>query len=169
MLVRDILSQQEGKRRMDYKIVHLLKSEWEGYRLPLNFTTNEYYDVSIKSQADGYTVSMKKTAFDQPVSHTQEEHDFPDKLYDTYRPNACAWGVIQDGELIAAIETEAEEWNNRLRITELCVSENYQKQGLGHALMEVAKEQARLEHRRAIILETLSCNVNAIGFYLHEG
>lgn len=45
----------------------------------------------------------------------------------------------------------------------------YQKRGIGRALMEVAKEQARLERRRAVILETQSCNVNAIGFYLHEG
>ena len=35
--------------------------------------------------------------------------------------------------------------------------------------MNVAKEQARREWRRAVILETQSCNANAIGFYLHEG
>ncbi len=35
--------------------------------------------------------------------------------------------------------------------------------------MEAAKEQAVRENRRAVILETQSCNVNAIGFYLHEG
>ena len=35
--------------------------------------------------------------------------------------------------------------------------------------MELAKNQARSEGRRAVILETQSCNVGAIGFYLHEG
>lgn len=44
-----------------------------------------------------------------------------------------------------------------------------QKQGIGHALMQIAKQQALLQKRRAIILETQSCNANAIGFYLHEG
>ena len=44
-----------------------------------------------------------------------------------------------------------------------------QKQGYGRALMEIAKQQARLARRRALILETQSANVNAIGFYLHEG
>lgn len=43
------------------------------------------------------------------------------------------------------------------------------RQGMGHALLAVAKEQAFLECRRAVILETQSCNVNAVGFYLHEG
>ena len=45
----------------------------------------------------------------------------------------------------------------------------FRKQGLGQALMEVAKKQALREHRRAVILETQSCNVNAVDFYLHEG
>ena len=35
--------------------------------------------------------------------------------------------------------------------------------------MELAKNQARSEGWRAVILETQSCNVDAIGFYLHEG
>lgn len=44
--------------------------------------------------------------------------------------------------------------NNRIRITELWVAEKYQKQGMGYVLVEMAKEQARRERRRAIILET---------------
>ena len=59
--------------------------------------------------------------------------------------------------------------NYGLRITELWVSEEHQEQGIGHALIEMAKEQARRERRRAVILETQSCNVNAIDFYQHEG
>ena len=69
---------------------------------------------------------------------------------------------------MAAIETNPELWSNRRRITELWVAKEYQNQGIGYALMEVAKDQARRERRRAIILETQSCNVNALGFYLHE-
>lgn len=77
--------------------------------------------------------------------------------------------MIKEEGLVAAIETEQELWSNRLRITELWVADNYQKQGIGHALIEIAKEQARRERRRAVILETQSCNVNAIDFYQHEG
>lgn len=35
--------------------------------------------------------------------------------------------------------------------------------------MDKAKEIAARQGRRALILETQSCNTNAIGFYLHEG
>ena len=45
----------------------------------------------------------------------------------------------------------------------------FRKQGLGHALMEVAKKQAIREHRRAVILETQSCNERAIAFYRKNG
>lgn len=157
------------KRMSDYNIIHLPKEQWKGHILPMGYTTREYYDVKVNQTETGFQVSMEKTCFPKPVTHTAEEYDFPDRLYADYRPGACAWGVIEEGKLVGAIETEPEEWSNRLRVTELWVADGYQKQGMGHALMEVAKEQARLERRRAIMLETQSCNVNAIGFYLHEG
>lgn len=72
-------------------------------------------------------------------------------------------------QLVAAIETEPESWSNRLRVNELWIADEYHHRGIGRALMNIAKEEARQERRRAIILETQSCNVNAIGFYLHQG
>lgn len=154
---------------MNFKIVHLPKEQWKGQVIPIAYTTEEYFDVSIDKKAEGFAVHMEKKKFDTPISHTPEEYDFPDKLYEEWWEDACAWGVLADGKLAAAIETAPEKWSNRLRVTELWVAPEYQKQGIGHALMEVAKEQARLERRRAMMLETQSCNVNAIGFYLHEG
>ncbi|MBQ9118614.1 MAG: GNAT family N-acetyltransferase [Lachnospiraceae bacterium] len=154
---------------MSFKIVPLPKDQWAGTPIPMGYTTKEYYDVVITRQENGFTMTMEKKRFDTPVTHTPEEYDFPDKLYEEHWTGAYAWGVIENGELIATIETDPENWSNRLRVTELWVAPEYQKQGLGHALMEIAKEQARIENRRAIILETQSCNVNAIGFYLHEG
>lgn len=96
-------------------------------------------------------------------------HDFPDRLFAAHWQGARAWGIVEDGKLLGAIELCAEEWSNRLRVTELWVDPSLQKLGYGHALMEIAKQQARLAHRRALILETQSANANAIGFYLHEG
>lgn len=154
---------------MGFEIVHLPKEQWKGHPLPIGYTTEEYYEVDVKKNDNGFAMTMEKRKAEQPITHTPEEYDFPDKLYEDWWTGACAWGVLVDNELVAAIETDPEKWSNRLRITELWVAPAYQKQGLGKALMEVAKEQARLERRRAVILETQSCNANAIGFYLHEG
>lgn len=154
---------------MTYEIIHLPKENWKGTIIPIQYKTEQYYDVIVNRTEKGYQIEIEKKDFPEQVVHFPEEYDFPDRLYQEHVENAFAWGVLEDNELIAAIETDQEIWSNRLRITELWVADAYQKQGIGHALIEVAKEQARRERRRAIILETQSCNVNAIDFYQHEG
>lgn len=154
---------------MDYEIIHLSKEQWKDHVIPIRYTATEYYDVSVEPSGSGFTASVEKKTFDTPVTHTPEEYDFPDKLYQEHWEDAYAWGIVIDGTLAAAVETNPEKWSNRLRVTELWVADAYQKQGVGHALMEVVKEQARQERRRTVILETQSCNVNAVDFYLHEG
>lgn len=154
---------------MEYDIIHLSKEQWQGTVLPIRYTTGQYYDVALTERETGFSVEFKKKSFPQPVTHAPEECDFPDKLYQAHWENAYAWGVLAEGKLIAAMETDPELWSNRLRITELWVAEGYQKQGIGRALLNLAKEQARRERRRAVILETQSCNVNAVDFYRHEG
>ncbi|MFQ9511281.1 MAG: GNAT family N-acetyltransferase, partial [Lachnospiraceae bacterium] len=154
---------------MNYNIEYLRREQWKGYPLPIGYRTEAYYNVVVEETNDGFSMNMKKMKFDSPVIHTPEENNYPDKLYEEHWEGAFAWGVRIDGKLVAAIETCPEEWSNRLRITELWVDETYQKKGIGQALMNIAKKQAIRERRRAIILETQSCNVNAIGFYLHEG
>ncbi|EQB86809.1 putative N-acetyltransferase YhbS [Clostridium punense] len=154
---------------MEYEIIHLPKEKWKGTIIPIGYTTDKYYDVIVNKTDKGFAIGIEKRDFTEPVTHTPEEYNFPDKLYEDHWENAYAWGVLVNDELVAAIETDQELWSNRLRITELWVAENYQKQGIGHALVEMAKEQARRQRRRAIILETQSCNVNAIDFYQHEG
>lgn len=157
----------------NYNIVHLPKENWEGTIIPMRYTTEEYYDVNIQGKDNGYQVNIRKCKFDAPVSHYPEEYDFPDKLYQPHWEKAYAWGITEEREgkqeLLACIETCPEEWSNRLMVTELWVHEKMRRQGAGHALMAIAKEQAILEHRRAIILETQSCNVGAISFYQQEG
>lgn len=154
---------------MVYEIIHLPKESWKGTILPIEYETNQYYDVSVNKTEQGYQIEIAKKDFEQPVTHSPEEYDFPDKLYADHYENAYAWGVLVEDQLIAAMETDQELWSNRIRVTELWVDPKYQKQGIGHALIEMAKEQVRRERRRAIILETQSCNVNAIDFYQHEG
>lgn len=160
---------------MTYEIIPLPKEQWEGTVIPMRYTTEEYYDVTIDKTEDGYAIGMKKAKFDEPVSHYPEEYDFPDKLYQPHWEKAYAWGVVgEPGEngkpqLMACIESCPEEWSNRLMVTELWVHEKLRRQGIAHRLMAIVKEQAVLEHRRAIILETQSCNVGAISFYESEG
>ena len=157
------------RENITYHIVPLPKEKWRGTPIPMRYTTTEYYDVAVSQSPNVFQVTLEKKSFAKPVSHTPEEYDFPDRLYQDHWEKAYAWGVIKDNEMIACIETCPEEWSNRLMVTELWVHENYRRRGIAHALMELAKEQVRRERRRALILETQSCNAGAIAFYLQEG
>lgn len=150
-------------------IVHLPKEKWEGHVVPIGYTTNEYYDFSMNRNENGFNISIEKKALSKPITHTPDEHDYPDRLYAKYFPDARAYGVLDGEKLVAVIEIWGEDWSNRMRVTELWVADHLHRKGIGHALMEKAKEEARKEKRRAIILETQTSNANAIGFYLHEG
>ena len=156
---------------MDDKITikRLLKKQWQGYILPIGYTTNSYYDVELSSGINNFTVKIQKRDIDTPITHTPEENDYPDKLFAPHFPGARAYGAFLCEKLIGAIEIYAEEWNNSLRVTELWVDENFRKRGLGRSLMNIAKDYAKNHNFRMVILETQSCNTNAIGFYLHEG
>ena len=155
--------------RTEYEIVPLPKDQWQGTIIPMRYTTDKYIDVVIQENEKETAIKFQEKLSKKPISHYPEEYDFPDKLYQDHWEKAYAWGVLRNGELIACIETCPEEWSNRLIVTELWVHEEFRRMGIAHQLMAVAKEQARLERRRAIILETQSCNVGAIRFYKTEG
>ena len=164
------------KRRdciMEHKIVALPKEEWKGVPILMRYTTNEYYDLEVSEGADGFETKMVKKKFETPVTHTPEEYDFPDSLYQDHWEKAEAYGIYreEDGKkiLMACIEVCPEEWSNRLMVTELWVDDSLHRQGVGTALMNKAKEIAKEQNRRAIILETQSCNVRAIAFYRAQG
>ncbi len=153
------------------EIVELPKEVWKGVTIPLVTRSDSYYDLEIRPlDSSGCVVSLTRKQAEEEIVHTPEEYDFPDSLYQEHWENAEAFGIVsEDGNLLACIEVCPEEWSNRLMVTELWVSDELRHQGIGKRLMDKAKEIAASQNRRAVILETQSCNTNAIGFYLHEG
>ena len=158
---------------MEYKIVPLPKEQWKGVPILMRYTTEDYYDLEVSENADAFEAKMVKKKFEKPVTHSPEEYDFPDGLYQDHWEKAEAYGIYreEDGKkiLMACIEVCPEEWSNRLMVTELWVDDSLHRQGIGTALMNKAKEVAKEQGRRAIILETQSCNVRAIAVYRSQG
>ena len=155
----------------DFKIIALPKEKWKGVPIALVTRSDSYYDMEIDPlDKDGCTIRIVRKPSGEEIVHTPEEYDFPDSLYQDHWENAEAYGVVSDdGKLLACIEICPEEWSNRLMVTELWVTYDLQGKGIGKRLMDKAKEIAQNQNRRAIILETQSCNTKAIGFYLHQG
>jgi len=148
------------------RIFPLERDQWQGYELPFHYISHNYYDVELNRSGDGFRVSILKKPFDTPYEHKPKEFD---KLFQPWWEDVKAWGILEDGRLVAAIETAVEGWNNRLMVTELWIDAAYRRQGIATALMDIAMQRAREEKRRALVLETQSCNEGAIAFYLAYG
>lgn len=146
-------------------IIHLTSDKWRGVQVPMKYVSDSYFDVSVSCSGDSARFEFIKRAFDAPYVNSRAAC----VLYPEHWQGACAWGVVDDGRLSALIQTCPENWSNRLRVTDLWVDERIRRRGVARALMTVAKRQAEIERRRAIILEAQSSNSNAIEFYKSEG
>jgi ribosomal protein S18 acetylase RimI-like enzyme len=150
----------------DYPIQPLERGKWQGYRLEFHYVSHNYFDVEINHSSGGFQVSFIKKPFDAPF---EKMPDDTDKLFQPWWDDIQAWGIVENGELTAVIETAVEGWSNRLIVTEIWVGDAHRRKGIGTALMDIAMQRAKDEKRRVIMLETQSCNEGAIAFYLAYG
>ena len=148
------------------QIIPLERVKWQDYRLEFHYISHNYYDVEITRSCGGFQVSFTQKPFDMPYEKTPDNSD---KLFQPWWDDIKAWGIVENGWLVAAIETAAEDWSNRLRVTELWIDDACRRMGIGTALMDIAVKRAKDEKRRAIMLETQSCNEGAVAFYLAYG
>jgi len=150
------------------RIISLEREKWQGTVLDYvtDYKSYESYEVKINRDDDDFNVSFIKKPLSAPFI---PNHDYADRLFRPWWEDVKAWGIVDGDKLLAAVETSVEEHSNRLRITELWVSEELRRQGIATALMDTALNRAKEEKRRAVILETQSHNTAAIGFYLNYG
>ena len=94
---------------MKHPIIPLPQEQWQDAVLPIGYTTTEYYDVSLEQNADGFSLSIQKKPLEEPITRTPQGHDFPDRLFAAHWQGARAWGIVEDGKLLGAIELCAEE------------------------------------------------------------
>ena len=146
------------------EIVPLSESDYAGFVIPFSYTSEYYYDLSYSSSGMDFAFVFRRLPFEHPMSFSSR-----DALFDEWKSGAQTLGILRDGEPAALIQSCTEEWNNRLRVTELWITESLRGQGLGRTLMDCAVLRAKAENRRAIVLETQTSNDHAIGFYRHYG
>lgn len=150
----------------EYQILPLNRKDWQDYRLEFHYISNHFYDVEIDNSGQGFNVSFIKKPYDSPFEKTPDDTD---KLFQPWWDEIKAWGIVENEQLVAVIETAVEDWSNRLRVTEIWVDDAYRRKGIGTALMDKAMKRAKDEKRRVIMLETQSRNEAAIAFYLAYG
>lgn len=150
---------------MEQQIIHLPKAEWQGHILPAGQA--EYcYEATVEQTSGSFLIRLLRRGADQARAGTAPQQR---QLYSNAYLGTYAWGVVENGQLVAAIETCPKQEGRRLLITQLWVEAAHRRRGQAQRLLEVAKEQLRLERRRALAAHIPCSCADAVDFYLGQG
>lgn len=137
------------------------KAAYAGKKFTVRYRTGGYYD--IRPSEHGFRIDY--VPFDAPV-----EKSFDDEFFGEWLEDPSAFGVFEGDRLAAFVEGSPERWNNRYRISNICIFDDAARgHGLGTRLMDRITEEARASGARMVVLETQTCNENAIAFYRKNG
>ena len=142
-------------------IKRLNKDDYVGKEFKVCYQTNGYYDIV----PDKLGFKIQYVPFETCVSRS-----FTDEYFGEWLDNPIAYGAFEDEKLIGFVEGAIEQWNNRFRISNVCIFEqDTRNSGIGTALMQTILAEAIKTNARMVVLETQSCNENAIRFYRKMG
>jgi ribosomal protein S18 acetylase RimI-like enzyme len=149
---------------MKTKIIELFKSNAPLPKLEYEYTTNQHYKVQISHTKKSWTTKLVLTPLPEPVQKRFEE-----QLFAEHVEEPRAFTAVHNGEQIGWIQLGYEKWNNRMRVWELLIKKEHRRKRIGTQLMQHAIKLAKERGARMLVLETQSCNTNAIRFYLKHG
>ena len=144
---------------MELKMLN--KEIYAGQKFTARYTTNGYYDICATKSG----FRMEYESFEKPV-----EKSFDDVFYSDWLDNPIAYGAFENNQFLGYVEGFLEKWNNRYRISNICIFDNANRcHGIGTLLMETILKEANASAARMVVLETQTCNENAIAFYRKNG
>lgn len=143
------------------EIKKLDRKMYEGRSFTLRYITNGYYDIAKTNT--GFQIEYKH--FANPTEMT-----FDDYMFNKWLEDPVAFGAFEDEQLLGYVEGTLEKWNNRYRISNICVFDDTRRHnGIGTLLMNTILKDAKESGARMVVLETHTCNENAIAFYRKNG
>ena len=143
------------------EIKQLDKEAYTGKKFTARYRTNGYYD--IRATVQGFEITY--TPFE-----ASSERSFDDVFFGEWLEDPVAFGAFEAGKLVGYVEGSKESWNNRFRISNICVFDSVRRsKGIGTALMDTILKAAEAADARMIVLETQTCNESAIAFYKKNG
>ena len=146
---------------MTVEIRQLEKESFAGKQFTACYRTKGYYD--IRATENGFAIHY--VPFDTAV-----ERSFTDEFFGEWLGELVTYGAFEGKTLLGFAEGTLETWNNRFRISNLCVFDIAARhRGIGTALMNTILAEAERVGARMAVLETQSCNETAIAFYRKNG
>jgi ribosomal protein S18 acetylase RimI-like enzyme len=146
------------------RIIELFKQKLTFPKLKFRYSTREYYAVTVLRKKDGWEVKLVLEALPKPI-----EKRFEGGLFQDFVDEPRVFAAELEGEQVGWIELGFQKWNNRMRIWELLVEEGFRRKGIGTLLVDYAVKVSKERKTRMLVVETQSCNIPAINFYLKHG
>ncbi len=146
------------------KIIELYKGDPSLPKLDSHYLTTSYYDLSVICKPKAWKTDFTLKPLKKPI-----EKNYIGTFFSEHIEEPKVFVAVLTGVHIGWIELGYEKWNNRMRIWELFVKEEFRKMGVATLLMKHAIKVAKERGARMLVLETQSCNVPAITFYQKQG
>jgi len=146
------------------EIVELRKGGKPHPKLVYRYRTRAHYALQIHKSKTGWTANFVLT--DLP---TELEKSCESELFQYFVEEPLAFAAKVGDREVGWVEVSLHSFKDRARIWELLVLEEFQGKGIGTALIQRAEDRARRKGLRSVVLETQSCNVKAIDFYMARG
>jgi ribosomal protein S18 acetylase RimI-like enzyme len=132
--------------------------------LDYDYVSRSYYDVWLRGEKDSWKAELIKKNFSEPFKKA-----FKSRFYESFVEEPRVFAAKIGEAQVGWIELGYQKWNNTMRAWEFLVREEYRRRGIGTLLMNQAVEIAKEKDARLLVLETQSCNIPAIDFYLNYG
>ena len=143
------------------EIKQLNKQEYQGREYSAEIHSDRY--LSIDPVDEGFKMKWM-------VSGTELKMSIKDSFLQEWLENPVAYGAFENGRMLGFVEGFHEKWNNRFRISNICVFEEAdRKSGIGTILLEKIMVDAVNSGARMAVLETQSFNFKAVSFYQKNG
>jgi ribosomal protein S18 acetylase RimI-like enzyme len=132
--------------------------------LKYRHATSSYYDLSVRHEHGAWRIELTLKPLGETIEKKSES-----QLFSEFVEEPRVFAAELDDEQVGWVELGYHRWNNRMRIWEILVKEEYRRKGIGTMLMERAVKVAKEKGARMLVLETQSYNVSAISFYMKQG
>lgn len=143
-------------------IKKLSYDEYKGRKYQAEILSDRY--LSIEPEGEGFEIRWV-------MSNEPLKMSLNDDMLEDWLDNPVAYGAFEDDDkLIGFAEGFLEKWNNRFRISNICVFDGADRRnGTGTKLMDAILREAVESGARMAVLETQSFNYKAILFYRKNG
>jgi ribosomal protein S18 acetylase RimI-like enzyme len=146
------------------RIIELVKEELAFSKLKFMYFTKEHYAVTVFHKKDGWKIKLVLEALPKQI-----EKRFEGGLFQDFVDEPRVFATELEDKQVGWMELGFQEWNNRMRIWELLAEQGFRRNGIGTLLVGHAVKLSKKRGARMLVVETQSCNVPAINFYLKNG